>query len=314
MARAELWNAAEAAEKRKDARVAREYCVALPAELPAAERRELALEFALALADRYGCAADCCVHAPGKKGDQRNHHAHILVTTRTIGPDGLGDKCTCELKDKDRKARGLGSGPMEIKAVRALWADVCNRALERVGAELITAQKRTDGLGTIHVGVAATAMERRGETTKRGNFNRKVKTLRAEVDEAAKRLAEAKKALAEAEAPAPEKSEMEKRRDAILAHPSVNDTVRGMLTDTGWEGWVETYEGLLGIVPGAEQEPQPAAADLDNAVLDEQIGVADAKPQAPDPALVDAAMAKILPQKPRKPADKSQGGGKYHGR
>ena len=44
--RGALWNAAEKAEKRKDACVAREYEVALPAELSPAERRRLAPAFA----------------------------------------------------------------------------------------------------------------------------------------------------------------------------------------------------------------------------------------------------------------------------
>ena len=56
--RSTLWNAAEAAEKRKDARVAREIEVALPHELTADQRLELTREFAQGLADRYGVAVD----------------------------------------------------------------------------------------------------------------------------------------------------------------------------------------------------------------------------------------------------------------
>ncbi|WP_407605553.1 MobQ family relaxase, partial [Pseudomonas aeruginosa] len=79
--RAALWNAAEAAERRKDACVAREFEVALPDELSPAERRRLAVDFAKEMANREGCAVDVAVHAPGKEGDSRNHHAHILRTT-----------------------------------------------------------------------------------------------------------------------------------------------------------------------------------------------------------------------------------------
>jgi hypothetical protein len=52
--RAALWNAAEAVERRKDAKVAREYEIALPAELDAAQRRDLALGFAREISNRYG--------------------------------------------------------------------------------------------------------------------------------------------------------------------------------------------------------------------------------------------------------------------
>ncbi|MBD4281862.1 MobA/MobL family protein, partial [Xanthomonas citri pv. citri] len=64
--RAALWNAAEAAEKRKDARVAREWRAALPHELDEANRKELATQMGQAIADRYGVAVDVCVHAPDK--------------------------------------------------------------------------------------------------------------------------------------------------------------------------------------------------------------------------------------------------------
>ena len=94
--RGALWNAAEKAEKRKDACVAREYEVALPAELSPAERRRLALDFAQEMANREGCAVDVAIHAPGKEGDERNHHAHILRTTRKVAIDGLGAKLDTE--------------------------------------------------------------------------------------------------------------------------------------------------------------------------------------------------------------------------
>ncbi len=62
-----LWNAAELAEKRKDARTAREWIVALPAELDAGQRRDLTHDFAQALVERYGVAADLAIHAPTGK-------------------------------------------------------------------------------------------------------------------------------------------------------------------------------------------------------------------------------------------------------
>src|SRR5258708_5957070 len=51
--RAQLWNAAESAESRKNARVAREYLVALPVELDPDQRVSLVRGFSQELVDRY---------------------------------------------------------------------------------------------------------------------------------------------------------------------------------------------------------------------------------------------------------------------
>ena len=83
-ARYAQWNHAEAAEKRKNAVTAREWEIVLPSDLTAGERQDLAFRFASDLVDRYGVVADVAIHAPHRDGDQRNHHAHILTTTRRI--------------------------------------------------------------------------------------------------------------------------------------------------------------------------------------------------------------------------------------
>jgi hypothetical protein len=191
--RAALWNAAEKAEVRKDARVAREYELALPAELNAQQRIELVREFSQEIANRHGAGVDFAIHAPHRDGDQRNHHAHVLATTRRIMPTGLGDKTTIELSDTDRKKRGLGPASTEIEAIRERWAQLSNQALARHGhearidhrslaAQREEAQQRGDAEKaaeldrepTKHLGVAATAMERRGETTDLGDINRRI--------------------------------------------------------------------------------------------------------------------------------------------
>ena len=79
-----LWNAAEQAENRSNSRVAREYEVALPHELTELQRRELVRAFAAEIANRHGVAVDVAIHAPHREGDDRNHHAHLLATTRVI--------------------------------------------------------------------------------------------------------------------------------------------------------------------------------------------------------------------------------------
>lgn len=186
--RSALWNAAEAAEKRKDARTAREWVLAIPSELVPRDQRErdlirgspdhdLVREFAQALAQRYGVAVDVAIHAPDREGDRRNWHAHLLATTRQVSRDAsggvvLGEKAAIELSDAKRKALGLCDGAEEVKQVRALWAQLANRALEREGcrARIDARSLAAQGIErapTVHLGPAATAMERSGRDSDR---------------------------------------------------------------------------------------------------------------------------------------------------
>lgn len=170
--RAALWNAAEAAEVRANAVVAREWELALPSEIGANARREIVATFARALVARYGVAADVAIHAPHREGDARNHHAHVLTTTRVMGPDGLGKKT--------RVLDAAQTGGPEIEAMRGVWAGLQNDALERAGktervdhrsleAQREAAQGRGDLVAAeeldrapeVKLGPAANAMERR---------------------------------------------------------------------------------------------------------------------------------------------------------
>jgi ATP-dependent exoDNAse (exonuclease V) alpha subunit len=129
--RATLWNAAEAAEKRKNSRVAREYTVALPVELNADQRLLLVRGFAQELSDLYRSAVDLAIHAPRDYpgSDPRNFHAHLLATTREVTPDGLTAKTTLELGDTARRQLGLSPAVHELIHVRKRWATVTNQAL-----------------------------------------------------------------------------------------------------------------------------------------------------------------------------------------
>lgn len=122
---AKLWNAAEAAETRGNARTARELLVSLPAELTGDQRIALTRDLTQMLVDRYAVAATAAVHTPDRRGDQRNWHAHILFTTRTVGAGGFGAK-TRALDDRK-------TGPEETEALRATVAALINAHLERSG-------------------------------------------------------------------------------------------------------------------------------------------------------------------------------------
>lgn len=154
--RSALWNQAELSENRKDARVAREVEVALPYELHAGQMRELTEGYSKWLSARYGVAVDWAIHQPHRDGDERNHHAHLMMTVRRLGPDGLGAKVRV-LDDKRQ-------GPEEIKAIREVWASHVNYALERAGhdARIDHRSLRAQGIDRvpqIHAGPEVTAME-----------------------------------------------------------------------------------------------------------------------------------------------------------
>lgn len=156
-----LWNAAEASETRVNSTVAREYELSLPAELDQAGRRDLAVGFAREVVSRFGVAADVAIHAPGREGDQRNHHAHILTTTRRMEAGGTLGAKTRELDDRK-------TGPAHVEALRELWAIQVNSALERIQVEARVDHRShaRRGLATvpsITMGAAATALERRAQ-------------------------------------------------------------------------------------------------------------------------------------------------------
>ena len=171
--RQQLWNAAEVAEKRQDARVAREYEVALPQELTQAQRLELTRTFSQELANRYGCAVDFALHEPHREGDERNFHAHILTTTRQIEATGLGAKTSIEWSDTDRAKRGLSCGKEEIAEIRERWAVLTNEKLQELGHESRVDHRSLEAQGielepTVHLGPAVSGMERRGIATEVG--------------------------------------------------------------------------------------------------------------------------------------------------
>ena len=165
MARADLWNSVETHHKRGDATVAREFVVALPAELDADQRQDLARRYARELAERYRVAVDVNVHAPGKEGDQRNHHAHILLSACYANTWGKLGKKAVELDPIHCQRHGLAN---VVEVERERWEQLANQALEKAGQEAridhrsLEAQGVTDRAPGVHLGPTATAIERSG--------------------------------------------------------------------------------------------------------------------------------------------------------
>jgi hypothetical protein len=128
MTREQLWNTAEKNENRKNSVVAREIEIALPYEVSNEMRLELSRELSGYLVKRYNCAVDLAVHAPDKGGDDRNYHAHILMTTREVSPGGLGAKWR-QLNQPN------GAGRIELTEIRETFSKMQNRILEKAAVK-----------------------------------------------------------------------------------------------------------------------------------------------------------------------------------
>lgn len=190
--RAKIWNTSERSEKRKDARTAREIIVNLPHELSHNQRLALVDEFTKLVAKSYGVAIDYAIHEPNKSGDDRNYHAHILMTTRQSTLENgvlvLGAKSNLELENKALKAKGLPSTQEQIKNIRKNWADCTNHHLRKAGLDISIDHRSHKERGleiapTIKMGVSAMAMERKGIRTEKGDINRMIQQSNLEIQE-----------------------------------------------------------------------------------------------------------------------------------
>lgn len=172
-----LWNAAEAAEKRKDGRVAREIEVSLPHELSSKQQLALTQSFAQSLANQYGVAVDFAIHRAHGKGDARNQHAHLMMTTRQVGISGLEEKSKLELENKKLQSLGLATSHEQLRSIRIAWEELSNEQLARAGLELRIDHRSHQDCGleiepTQHLGVQATQMERRGQQISRTRLDK----------------------------------------------------------------------------------------------------------------------------------------------
>jgi hypothetical protein len=174
----ELWNKAELAENRKDARVGREWVIGLPSELKKEHRKELAQNLAKDLTERYQVATQIAIHEPNKHGDQRNYHVHILTTTRKIDQDlNLTDKSDIERDRKQCAKMGISTSQDQIIECRERIANRLNQSLERANVQkkvshLSYKDQSIDKIPTKHMGKSATFLERKGIKTEIGEYNR----------------------------------------------------------------------------------------------------------------------------------------------
>ncbi len=118
--RSALWNAVEHAERRKDAQLAREIEIGLPVELTKEQQVELLRDFTQRAFVSQGMVADIALH----RDNIENPHAHLMLTTRQLTPEGFG------AKRRDWNARA------ELLEWRGQWAEVANEHLARAGLDI----------------------------------------------------------------------------------------------------------------------------------------------------------------------------------
>src|ERR1039458_4769949 len=213
--RFQLWNGVEKAEERKDSQLARSIDISLMCELTFDQNLDLLRDFVKKTWIDQGMLADIAIHAPGHDSDERNVHAHILLTMRVITADGFGNK---QREWNDRK---------DFKQWRKAWADFANAALERGGfAERIDhrslVEQGLDREPTIHVGPSGKQIEHRGKNSDRAQKNRDTKAANDNMDALKKELADSEKRLAEL-----------RRQLAAERMEQIQKTVRA--ADPGWE-------------------------------------------------------------------------------
>jgi hypothetical protein len=175
-----LWNAAEAAERRKDAQVARELVLALPAdrELTTEDRVELARSFAREHFVAKGLAVQLDVHAPhdeageGAEGERSNWHAHLLVTTRRVEGEGFAAKKARDLDPEVRRAAGGRAVVADGEAWGALWREHQDRYFREHGIAVrvdATAAHPGEHIGPVRMRRAGSEAVARAEALREAN-------------------------------------------------------------------------------------------------------------------------------------------------
>lgn len=202
-----LWNAVEKIEKQSNARLAREWEVALPNELTLEQSKQLVRAFSQSLTFE-GMCVDANIH--WKEG---NHHAHILGTTRPIESDGQWgkkEKKAYALDEHGQKipqidpatgkqkigARGRKiwervtveannwNKPEKVEEWRKRWANQCNHYLEQEHQIDYRSLERQEieRIPTVHEGYAARQMEKRGKAAERCEINRSIAEANSQLD------------------------------------------------------------------------------------------------------------------------------------
>ena len=289
--RNELWNLAEKSENRSNSRTAREIVINIPHELMQGDQGTgsmLAHEFASQLSKKYQVAVDVAVHAPDKQGDNRNFHAHLLLTTRKLEQDRHGkikltDKSQLEMSNTQLKQAGLLSNQDELKEIRKAWADLTNDYLAEHGiAERIDHRSHKDRgldtLPTVKMGWQATELERKGIRTDVGNKNRDIKAHNANLVQekileseiviqqtlknASKTSVEERNGISDRVTPSTPKKSQQRENIPSSVDVKLDNPQDPQKSSTNGQDWRSQYEAWKAQknIPVSEQTTQPPNA------------------------------------------------------
>ena len=178
--RQKLWNAVEKVENRKNSLLAREFEIAFPSELNAEQRKTLLDELCQELVKKHGVIVDAAIHAPHIEGgsDDRNYHAHIMFTTRSISKTG-------DFEAKKFRDFSRDDGTKTVSDWREHFADLVNTQLEQIGSTERVSHLSYKDLGngleaTVHEGYEITQLRRQGIKTEISIKNDAIKQRNAE--------------------------------------------------------------------------------------------------------------------------------------
>lgn len=243
--RERLWNEVERSEKRVNSQLAREINIALPKELNNEQQKELVRNFIQKEFVDKGMIADVAIH----RDDANNPHAHVMMTTREITPEGFGPK------NRDWNKKEL------LEQWRGEWANHANRALEREGIQerishLSHEARGLEQLPTVHLGHVASEMEKRGVQTERGDLNRERQEYNALVVDLQK-YREEKQAIEQEKArkqeqkqklerfTAAERTDLQKAANFLKEQPSLSNIQKRYEQINKWEDRINDKQNYL---------------------------------------------------------------------
>ena len=220
--RSVLWNAVEKTEKQCNSQLAREIEIALPVELTEEQNISLVRRFVKEQLVNAGMCADVCVH---DKGDG-NPHAHIMLTMRPFNDDKTWGAKIKKVKKKPIYTTDWNDRD-KAEEWRKAWAAYCNTAL-RINGHASVVDHRSyerqgiDVIPTIHLGAAASQMEKRGIRTERGDMNRQIEITNSEIKQLRARINKLNKWIAD--------------ESTNMTPPTLHDVIVEILTKQGQSG------------------------------------------------------------------------------
>lgn len=190
-----LWNSVELNEKAINSQLARNFIISLQPSLSLEENKRMLFDFIEENFTSKGMIVDLAIHDGSDEGNN-NIHAHIMTTMRPINEKGEWQAKSKKEYLFDEKGNPIltKSGKQKTRKIeltdwndrgnaekwRESFARICNMYLEKNGIEKQVDHRSyerqgKDEIPTIHLGASASALERKGIQTDKGNINREIK-------------------------------------------------------------------------------------------------------------------------------------------